>query len=78
MSTLCSQSFRPHRLVVSEYEVPKVFVSQRFLKYLGAPPPFRHGPVNDIIVRFSLYILKESWQEKFRVGQSPEETSKIL
>ena len=69
MSTLCSQSLRPHRLVVSEYEVPKVFVSKewvRFSEIPGSPPPPPHGPMNDIIVRFSLYILKESWQEKFR------------
>ena len=42
MSTLCSQSLRPHRLVVSEYEVPKVFVSQewvRFSEIPGRSPP---------------------------------------
>ena len=30
MSTPCSQSLRPNRLVVSEYEVPKVLVSRKW------------------------------------------------
>ena len=30
MSTPCSQSLRPNRLVVSEYEVPEVLVSRKW------------------------------------------------
>ena len=37
MSTPCCQSLRSNRLVVSEYEVPKVLVSQECQVYLGTP-----------------------------------------
>ena len=37
MSTPCSQSLRPNRLVVSEYEVPKVLVSQKWGVYSETP-----------------------------------------
>ena len=37
MSTPCSQSLRPNRLVVSEYEVPKVLVSQECQLFFGTP-----------------------------------------
>ena len=37
MSTPCSQSLRPNRLVVSEYEVPNVLVSQKWGVYSETP-----------------------------------------
>ena len=37
MSTPCSQSLRPNRLVVSEYEVPKVLVSQKCFFFIETP-----------------------------------------
>ena len=37
MSTPCSQSLRPNRLVVSEYEVPKVLVSRKWGVFIETP-----------------------------------------
>ena len=37
MSTPCSQSLRPNRLVVSEYEVPNVLVAQKWGVYSETP-----------------------------------------
>ena len=37
MSTPCSQSLRPNRLVVSEYEVPNVLVSRKWGVYSETP-----------------------------------------
>ena len=37
MSTSCSQSLRSNRLVVSEYEVPKVLVSQEYILFFETP-----------------------------------------
>ena len=37
MSTPCSLSLRPNRLVVSEYEVPKVLVSRKWWVFIETP-----------------------------------------
>ena len=37
MSTPCSQSLRPNRCVVSEYEVPNFLCSQEWDIFLGTP-----------------------------------------
>ena len=37
MSTPCSQSLRPNRSVVSEYEVPKVLVSRKWCFFIKTP-----------------------------------------
>ena len=39
MSTPCSQSLRPNRLVVSEYEVPKVLVSRKWRVFIELETP---------------------------------------
>ena len=42
MSTPCSQSLRPNRLVVSEYEVPNVLVSQKWGVYSETPGIYQY------------------------------------
>ena len=48
MSTPCSQSLRPNRLVVSEYEVPNVLVSQKWGVYFETPGTMGLGLVHKL------------------------------
>ena len=62
MSTPCSQSLRPNRLVVSEYKVPKVLVSRKWVFFIETLCRYTHSHIlpltdSDLYISYRISIL---------------------